>query len=74
MVIGNNNQIVPSLLAPAQTMSSLLATEFAEASTDIHHAALCEVALILLVMSLAFNIGARWLVVGKGSGRGGAAF
>jgi phosphate transport system permease protein len=74
MVIGNNNQIVFSPLAPAQTMSSLLATEFAEASLDIHRAALCEVALILLVMSLVFNVVARKLVVGKGAARAGAAF
>ena len=67
MVIGNNNQIEPSPLAPAQTMSSLLANEFAEASTDLHRAALLEVALILLVMSLIFNVVARWLVVGTGS-------
>ena len=65
MVIGNNNQIRSSIFAPAQTMSSLLANEFAEASTDIHRASLTEVALILLVMSLVFNIVARWLVVGK---------
>jgi phosphate transport system permease protein len=74
MVIGNNTQIVFSPIAPAQTMSSLLATEFAEASLDIHRAALCEVALILLAMSLAFNVTARWLVVGKTAGRAGAAF
>jgi len=67
MVIGNNNQIRASLFAPAQTMSSLLANEFAEASTDLHKASLSEVALILLVMSLAFNVVARYLVVGKGS-------
>jgi phosphate transport system permease protein len=67
MVIGNNNQIVPSPFAPAQTMSSLLANEFAEASTSIHRAALCQVALILLVMSLVFNVVARKLVVGKGA-------
>jgi phosphate transport system permease protein len=65
MVIGNNNQIRASIFAPAQTMSSLLANEFAEASSDIHRAALTEVALILLLMSLAFNIVARYLVVGK---------
>ena len=35
MVIGNNNQIRLSPLAPAQTMSSLLANEFAEASSDL---------------------------------------
>lgn len=67
MVIGNNSQIRASLFAPAQTMSSLLANEFAEASTDLHRAALSEVALILLVMSLLFNVGARYLVVGRGS-------
>jgi phosphate transport system permease protein len=65
MVIGNNNQIHRSLFAPAQSMSSLLANEFAEASSTLHRSALTEVALILLVMSLLFNITARWLVVGS---------
>lgn len=65
MVIGNNNRINTSIFAPAQTMSSLLANEFAEASTELHRSALAEVALILLVMSLLFNITARWLVVGS---------
>ncbi len=68
MVIGNNNQIRASLFAPAQTMSSLLANEFAEASTDLHRAALTEVALVLLLMSLLFNIVARYLVVGRNAG------
>jgi ABC-type phosphate transport system permease subunit len=67
MVIGNNNQIEPSPFAPAQTMSSLLANEFAEATNELHRASLVEVALILLVMSLAFNVIARYLVVGKQS-------
>ena len=70
MVIGNNAQIVASPLAPAQTMSSLLANEFADASPgSVQVSALLEVALILLLMSLVFNIIARKLVVGK---RGGA--
>jgi phosphate transport system permease protein len=54
-------------------MSSLLANEFAEASTDMHRSALCEVALILLVMSLLFNVVARWLVVGSKDSRGARA-
>lgn len=65
MVIGNNNQVASSPFAPAQTMSSLLANEFAEANAELHRGALVEVALILLVMSLTFNVVARWLVVGK---------
>ncbi len=67
MVIGNKIQVVPSIFAPAQTMSSLLANEFAEANGELHRAALIEVALILLIMSLAFNVVARYLVVGSQS-------
>jgi phosphate transport system permease protein len=48
-------------------MSSLLVNEFAEVTSEIHRAALLEVALILLLMSLIFNVVARYLVVGKGS-------
>jgi len=48
-------------------MASLLANEFAEASGDLQRSALIEVALILLVMSLLFNVIARKLVVGKGA-------
>jgi phosphate transport system permease protein len=73
MVIGNNNQIRLSPFAPAQTMSSLLANEFAEADTSLHISALCEVALVLLVMSLVFNVVARYLVVGKESRTASAA-
>ena len=73
MVIGNSNRINPSPLAPAQTMSSLLANEFAEAGGGLHRAALCEVALVLLVMSLAFNIVARKLVVGRDARTSAAA-
>jgi phosphate transport system permease protein len=67
MVIGNNNQIAASPFAPAQTMSSLLANEFAEASGELHRSALIEVALILLLMSLLLNIVARYLVIGRDS-------
>ncbi|MBS0191756.1 MAG: phosphate ABC transporter permease subunit PstC [Phycisphaerales bacterium] len=67
MVIGNNNQISASPFAPAQTMASLLANEFGEATDGMHRAALLYVALILLVMSLAFNVVARKLVVGRPS-------
>jgi phosphate transport system permease protein len=67
MVIGNKNHISPSIFAPAQTMASVLANEFAEAGSELHRGALTEVALILLLMSLLFNVIARWLVVGGGA-------
>lgn len=65
MVIGNNNQISPSPFAPAQTMASVLANEFGEATEGLHRAALLYIALILLAMSLVFNVIARRLVVGR---------
>ena len=39
--------------------------EFREANRGLHTSALLEVALILLVMSLLFNMLARYLVVGR---------
>jgi phosphate transport system permease protein len=70
MVIGNVAEIHATPFAAAQTMASLLANEFAEASSDLHRSALLEVAVILLGMSLLFNIIARYLVVGRQSPAG----
>lgn len=72
MVIGNANRISPSPFQPAQTMSSLLANNFKDPSSPMHLSAMAAVALVLLAMSLLFNVIARWLVVGKNS-RGAAA-
>jgi len=43
----------------------VLANEFGEASEGLHRAALLYVALILLTMSLIFNVIARRLVIGR---------
>ncbi len=42
MVVGNRAQISPSLFAPASTMASIIASEFNEAVTELHIAALIE--------------------------------
>ncbi len=65
MVIGITTQIRFSLFDPAQTMSSLLAVSFGEVSQDLEKSSLVEVALILLLMSLLFNLVARYLVLGR---------
>jgi phosphate transport system permease protein len=66
MVMGSTPTVTASPLAAGATMASTLAGEFPEAATnDLHRGALMELALILLVMSLAFNVIARYLVVGK---------
>lgn len=62
MVIGNRHAIPDSLFDPAYTMASLLANEFAEASSNAHLSALMAVAAMLLLIALLVNVLARWLV------------
>lgn len=73
MVIGNNPKISLSLLAPAYTMPSVIANEFAEASSDLHSAALMEIGLILLGVTLLVNIAARILIWSVSNKKGGKA-
>jgi phosphate transport system permease protein len=70
MVIGNTPQVPHSLFGPAYTMASVLANEFAEASGDVHRAALMLVALLLLGVTIVVNAFARLLVwhVSRGPG------
>ncbi len=62
MLIGNSNKISPSLFAPGNTISSLLANQFAEAG-GLQISALMYAALILFVLTLLVNVGAEWLVM-----------
>jgi phosphate transport system permease protein len=62
MLIGNANNISPSLFAPGNTISSLLANQFAEAG-GLQISALMYAALILFVLTLLVNVGAEWLVM-----------
>ncbi|GAB4240617.1 MAG: phosphate ABC transporter permease subunit PstC [Stanieria sp.] len=61
MLIGNANTINPSVFAPSNTISSLLANQFAEAS-GLQVAALMYAALILFAITLIVNILAQLLV------------
>ncbi len=62
MVIGNNLDLSASLLHPGYTMASIIANEFTEATFDLYLHALIEVGLILFVMTLLINLGARFLI------------
>jgi phosphate transport system permease protein len=62
MLIGNSNKISLSLLAPANTISSLLANQFSEAS-GLQIAALMYAALVLFVLTLIVNILAELIVI-----------
>jgi len=62
MVIGGTPQIQESLLATGNSMASVIANEFAEATTDIHHSALIEIGLALFLVTILVNSLARLLV------------
>jgi phosphate transport system permease protein len=62
MVIGNNPQIVKSIIAPAHTMASVIANEFAEATDSLHRSALIEIGLALFIVTIIVNILAGLLV------------
>ncbi|MGH2426280.1 MAG: phosphate ABC transporter permease subunit PstC, partial [bacterium] len=70
MVIGNVPQIKASLLAPAYTVSAVIANEFAEATEDLYVSALVFAGLALFLVTVIVNILARVLVsrVARGPG------
>jgi phosphate transport system permease protein len=61
MLIGNSNRVNLDVFAPSNTVSSLLANQFAEAS-GLQVAALMYAALILFFITLVVNILAQLLV------------
>lgn len=62
MVIGNRTEIATSLFAPGQTMASVIANEYPEASNTLHLAALAEIGLLLFVVTFVMNSLARLFV------------
>ncbi len=62
MVIGNNLDLSASLLHPGYTMASIIANEFTEATFDLYLNALIEIGLVLFVLTLIINLGARFLI------------
>ncbi len=71
MVIGNRAQISPSLFAPAQSMASVIANEYAEASTSLHQSSLAAIGLSLFLVSLIINGCARAIIWRMERARGG---
>jgi phosphate transport system permease protein len=55
MVIGNKPEIAKSLFAPGYTLASVVANEFAEATTDMYLNALFEIGLVLLIVTVIVN-------------------
>ena len=61
MIIGNSLNFDLSLLAPGNTIASMLANQFGEAD-GIQVSALMFAALILMILTLVVNIIAQWIV------------
>jgi phosphate transport system permease protein len=61
MIIGNSNNFSTSLLAPGNTIASMLANQFGEAD-GIQVSALMYAALILMVLTFVVNVFAKWIV------------
>jgi phosphate transport system permease protein len=61
MIIGNSNNFSFSLLAPGNTIASMLANQFGEAD-GIQVSALLYAAVILMVLTFTVNIAAQWII------------
>ena len=63
MVIGNNPQISPSLLAPGYSIAAVIANEFTEATEDVYVSALIELGVVLFGITIVINALARLLIL-----------
>ena len=61
MVIGNRNQIPTSLFDPAQTIASLIANEYGEAS-GLKQSSLIEAGFVLIIITLLFSLLGRFII------------
>jgi phosphate transport system permease protein len=59
MVIGNRPEISASLFNPSYSMSSVIANEFAEATSDLYVSSLIQIALWLFIITILLNAAAR---------------
>jgi phosphate transport system permease protein len=72
MVIGNSPQITASLFEPANTIASLLAANFAEATDKTYLSALIEIGLVLFLVTFVVNAFAKLLILSVSRGQGTA--
>ena len=71
MVIGNSPQISASLFEPANTIASVLAANFAEATDELYLSALIEMGLVLFLVTFIVNALAKVLITGVAKGQKG---
>ena len=62
MVIGNANNIPDGLFKPGNTMASVIANEFTEATGDVYLSALVEIGLLLFVVTVLINVLGKYII------------
>ncbi len=62
MLIGNANTLSLNVLGPGNTMASLVANEFSEATSEVYLASLVEIALLLFVISALINVAGKLII------------
>ena len=62
MVIGNSNFLPKSIFSPGNTMASVIANEFAEATKKLHVSALVEIGLVLFLVTTVLSIIGKWII------------
>ena len=62
MVIGNSNFLPTSIFSPANTMASVIANEFTEATEKIYLSSLVEIGLLLFIVTMIVNIIGKYII------------
>ena len=62
MVIGNSNFLPKSIFSPSNTMASLIANEFAEATEEIYLSSLVEIGLLLFIVTMVVNVIGKYII------------
>jgi phosphate transport system permease protein len=62
MLIGNRNAIPHSIFDPANTMASVIANEFTEATTTVYVSSLINIALVLFLVTMVVNLIGTYII------------
>lgn len=62
MVVGNSNFLPKSIFDPSNTMASVIANEFTEATGEIYLSSLIEIGLLLFIVTMSINFLGRLII------------
>ena len=68
MVIGNANFIPTSIFSPGNTLASIIANEFTEATGNLYLASLIELGLVLFIVTTFINVIGKLIIRRMGGG------